>query len=199
MAAEAEFDSVCFLQIAGERGKRDARIDREFRGAPESAHEAVGLHGLGAGQHFGCIEPGAFITESRTDFGKLARHSRLIFAIDQVQRAFGAVRQPRGLQQFQPAGTAAESKLVERAMRLTDGPDHAEVAHGCSRRTETAFKDNYLQPPARRFIGVGPSENASAHNGEIGSAFSHFGSERPHGSAAGIQLKLSGASGAELS
>ena len=103
----------------------------------------MGLGGLRFLNNLGGAEPGAIVALSGTDFGKLLEEGGLIFAVGEVERAGVAVGKAGFTKNLQPDLAAAKRELEHFAGGLADGPDHAEVADGCSRGMSAFFKNDY--------------------------------------------------------
>lgn len=135
------------VKLIGQKDREFAEslsgVDCGLGVAPEGTLEALGLQGFAVS---GCLfwaEPLHPVAVCRAKGGKLLKNPGFIVAIGRVKATGDLVFDTSGVQEFEPKLAAAQCGVQTMSSRLTDGPDHAEVADAGTKRARIAIKNSY--------------------------------------------------------
>jgi hypothetical protein len=130
-----------FSEPCGEVASGFAGVDAEFAGAVETAEESAGVGGGGELVDFGGGEEIAGDLELLGGGEKFLEEFPFVGVMSEVNGATGADAETCFSGDREPALAAEECGLEGCTVRLSDGPDHTEIADGGSCGAWGAFED----------------------------------------------------------
>jgi hypothetical protein len=156
-----------FGQEVRDAADRFRRVDGEFGRAVERALQPLRVDGRESLNGFCRREVFAPHAQTGRAGRELAEHRVFVGLVDGVERP--ALRGPHaGLRlQFEPAVAAAQRADVICTRRLTDRPDHAEVADRSALRARRALEQDDGSAAPRGLPREREPHDAAAHDGDI--------------------------------
>ena len=94
--------------------------------------------------------------------------------VGKVQRAALMVRQTRLAEHLQPDFEASSGQAAERAQRLADRPEHAEIAHRGAHRGRAPLENRHVPAAAGKLVRVRQPQHAGSDHDIVESRFIHL-------------------------
>jgi len=152
------------LEPHGQAGDYLPRIDAAFRGAPHAGQQAVGIHRRRA---LGDLVGREQFAPAFGLCAKLGQHLGFVRLMGQVKRTGLLVPEIGTAQHVEPELAAPQGHVAHRTLRLTDWPEHAEVAHRCAASALAALEHDDPPSLAGQMKSMGQSEHAGSDHGIV--------------------------------
>lgn len=187
MSVHAKRDPIFFGQPCRNRSYRLRRIHAAFRGAVESSQKSDWVRGRSSLMNLFRRQQLAGDPQSLRRRMKLLQHGPFVRAMSQMDGSAGIDPQSGFRRKPHPARSAKHCRFVVLTMRLTDRPDHSEVANRGSGCTRTSLINRDLVAP----FGGGPRmcqpNDSCTHNSDLTSIHYDFTLDKTMISSVGMR------------